>query len=55
MIARRSEWVGHTRVDGFSIVMDLIGLAVHEFLGADDVGAEVEADALVAEAYAKHR
>ena len=39
-----------------AVVVDLVGLAVHQPLGAlDDVGAEGEADALVAEADAEHR
>src|SRR5205823_2704839 len=55
VIAGRREGVGHAGVDRAAVVVDLIGLAVHEPGGALDDGAGGETDALVPEAHAEHR
>src|SRR5205085_1806265 len=55
VISRGGEGVGHACVDGAAVVVDLIGLAVHQTFGADDLGAADEADALVAQTHAKRR
>ena len=55
VVSCRSEGVGHSDVNRFSIVMDLIRFAVHEALGALDDRAADESDALVPQADAQDR
>ena len=55
MISRGGEGIGHAEVDRTAVVEDAVGLAVHQPIGTDDLGAGDKADALVAEADAQHR
>ena len=54
VIAGGGEGVGHAGVKCSAIMVNLVGLSVHEFGGALDDGAGGEADALVAQADAQH-
>ena len=55
MVARGGEGIGHADVNGAAVVVNLVGLAVHEAGGALDDGAADKADALMAQADAEHR
>jgi hypothetical protein len=53
VVSRGGEGVGHAGVDGFAIVVDLVGFAVHEAGGSLDDCAGAETDALMAQANAE--
>src|SRR5438045_898722 len=55
VIARGGEGVGHSLINRAAVVVDLIGLAVHQSFRADDFGATDESDALMAQAHAQER
>lgn len=55
VVSRCGEWVIQAREDRLAVMMNLAGLAVHQSVGADDLGAESLAYTLMAEADAKDR
>ena len=54
MIARGFEVLREIAKNGFAVVMNFAGLAVHDFFCADDFAAEGVADGLMAEANAEN-
>ena len=53
VVARRLEWIVEAGEQALAVVVDHVGLAVHEILGAHDRAAECLAHRLMAEAHAQ--
>ena len=51
MVTSGLERIGQAFEDGPAVVMDLAGLAMHQFRGPDDLAAESLPDGLMAEAH----
>ena len=54
VVACRSKWVGQPVEDAAIIVINLVGLAVHQSLGTDNLGTEGLANRLVSQAHAQN-
>ena len=55
VVARRCEWLCEVFKNTTAVVLDFAGLAVHQFLRADDASTESRSDGLMAKAHTEDR